>query len=1707
MTTQFTKQIFSSTYKDDYADSDNYHRVLFNSGRALQARELTQLQTIIQSEIERLGRHLFKEGASINPGGVTCNNSYEFIKLNTVVNPLPTDPSELVGIPLTTGGGIIVEVIEAIAASGDDPATLFVKYLSTSQGTSGTRAIRAAAGEDLVGEGYILTIQTTDTVSNPAVGTGTKASIHAGDFWTQGHFVFAQEQSAIISKYTSTPTLDIGFKVIQQIVTTGDNGALFDNQGATPNLSSPGADRYQIKLIFTTRDALASDENFVHVAKIEDGVVVSQVSGIDDYNKINEVLALRTNEESGDYIAKKFTLKFDDNITDDSYLNFVVSPGTAYVQGYRANRDINSVIPVLKPRTTVTENNQVIAANYGNYILCNGNKGIPDINTIEEMDLRSDTTYGGASIGTARVRFVEEDDGNNYRLYLMQITMNTGQTFRDVRSIGKSVTNFWNLVLENNQAVLKEASNASLLFPLPAARPQSLGDISLTVQRRFITATDGSGNATIPLTATGENFADTNDWVTGPADDAVSNATVTGAGTQLATISGGPNNVASFEVLGYVNKSAGVVRSKTLVTTSETIAPDSSGNLVLSNSDIYEIVEIYEVDSASTFPDLVPRYDVDKGQRDNYYGLGKLTLKAGQTAPAGTNQVVIQYSYFQHGTAGDFFSVNSYTGQIDYADIPDHTLADGSVVNLRDFLDFRPSVNSSGNFGGGSKVNELPKNADLIQADISYYLSKACSVIIDTDGIVKVQESSESLSPIAPETPNNALELYRVNMNPYLVSTTDLSIKAIDSKRFTMADIGRLEKRIDSLEEVTALNLLELNTTTLDVLDSAGVNRTKSGFFVDNFVDQSRSATWSSDHKASIDPSAKIMRPKFVENQVRYIYDSDQSTNVVKKGDNIYLAHDETTWLDQPLASSAENINPFAVVTNRGWLEITPSSDEWREVRYQADRIIDGGLRIDTEQATLWNNWAWNWTGNETTGTQVGSQTTSSAGGGGTTTTTTVQRVVADETIREVVDDRLVDVALIPFMRARKISFRAIGLRPNTRHFAFFDDVNVASWIRSETFSRFSDDDTDYGSEFANITSHPQGSSELSSNAEGKIEGSFFLPSTSTLKFRAGQSEFKLLDVTVSDEREATSIASTSYLAQGVLERRQRDVLSTRWLRVGTSSTSSFIANPTPARRPSGGSGNPAFPPPATVSPGGPPGTGTSPSKDPLAQTFMVDTGTGIFVTKIGIYFATKATVAPVVCQIRPVVNGAPASNEFVPGATTFLSPVDVEISNNASVKTFFTFDEPVYLNGGTEYAIVLLTDSTDYNVYIAETYEFLIGSTEKRVNRQPTLGSLFKSQNSRIWEPDQTKDLTFSIERANFTATEGEVILENAKAPGRQLVDNPFITAQGDPYIEVYHPEHGFVVGDEVTISGSTDIGGIPHANINGPRTVAAVDGLGYVFTASSNATSSVFGGGTQVSASQNVMFDVAVPYIENIIPTFTAVNYESKFMSGSSLAGAELEYIKDVNYTTLFNKSNNYFNSPRLLGTAANESANLATGVKSITTKVGLVSANEYVSPVIDMQRASISLISNQIDNQSSVAGTGVNANVPLNYVEETNAANGSHLAKHLTQPVTLAETAVGLKVLLSANRPSVADFDVYYRTNSVSELLVSDWTLATKETAIPSDENTEIFRDYRYLIGGQNGTLDSFDQFQIKIVMRTTNSSKVPTFKDLRAIAMSV
>ena len=1669
----FNKNTFATTYKDDWVDSANYHRVLFNSGRALQARELNQMQTITQAEIGRLGKHLFNQGAAVNPGSVNINNAYEFVKLQDAALP----SGNFVGLTLTSGTTSIgMEVLEAIDVSGSDPATLFVRYTSTTGGTAGTTPVRVGAGENLTGGPATVQVQVTDTIANPCTGVGTKVSIAAGDFFAIDRFVFAKAQSFILSKYSGTPDATIGFKVTEDIITTADTNALFDNQGVSPNTSSPGADRYRISLAIANKADLTSSDNFVYVAKIQNGAIATQVTGIEEYNKVNDILALRTQEESGNYIAKRFELAFETNDSDATKLDYKISRGVAYVDGYRSIVDAPISLPVSKPRTTISSNNNVVSVDYGNYLEVTGNRGIPNLSVFEKVNLRNATGHGGSTIGTARVRAITED-GSNYRIYLFDLQMSPGNNRQTTRSIGTSGTNYFNVILDNSQAAFRETANDVMLFPVPNDRPQAVSDISLTVQRRENVTTNGSGQGTLTaLSSPGETFADDDLWIgANPSSgNAFAPSIVSGGNGGTAAQIGTSHNNATVNVAYYVNKAQASVRNKVLTETTETVTANASGHLELNFPDIHEVLRLTTVDSDGT--SVMPRYTLDNGQRDTHYQRGKMQKKPGQTTPAGN--IFVRYKYFAHQAGGDFFAVNSYTGQVDYGKIPNYTATDGTTYELRNVLDFRSSVNPGttfpGDFSTGARINELPRDRDTTQFDVSYYQGKNARVVIDRFNNVSVLESEPDLNPQFPPVPANSMELYRIEMNPFTIHDSDLSKERIPAKRFTMADIGKLESRIDNLEETTALNLLEVSTETLAVLDASNNNRLKAGFFVDNFTDQSRSFVQDENYQAGIDLVEKVVRPWQTQNNINLKYDSDKSTNTILKGDTVYKTYSHVDYIVQDKATETENINPFAVVINEGLLELSPSNDSWIERRYLADKDNPQQTRVipsTTSRPLLFNDFIFNWTGqavNLRMGQQVGTRTFDE----GRDRVTQTDRVIGDRSDRVLVRDHLIDSVFIPYMRSRKIYFRAFGLKPSTQVFAFFDNKPVANWVRAETFQRTANENTDFGTEHARATSHPSGASTLTTNTEGYVAGTFFLPSTSTERFRSGTREFKLLDISLPNDENSTSIATAPFTSTGVLETRQREYNNTRVVTIGGTE------NRRRRRR-----------------------------ADPLAQSFMVDDEEGVFITKVGVRFQTKDAAVPVACQIRPTVNGIPSSDDIVPNGTKVLSPSSVTVSTDATAITNFEFDEPVYLNGNTEYCIVLLADTTSYNVYVARAGGLVLGSTEARVSKQPSLGSMFLSQNARTWTPDQERDLTFTIQRAEFSTAVSYAVLENREVPKFILETDGLLTSNTSTTVEVAALGHGLRVGDKVMISGAVAAGGITATNLNGNRTVTAVDGYGFRFTAGAAATSTVFGGGSAVSIIPNYMVDAVYPIIETLVPPKTLTTHQAKFISGNSLAGTETTYGKDANFIPMTNNALTGFEFPKMVANSVNEVANLASGVKSTTYRVTLTNSSSKVSPIVDTQRASLVLTHNMVDDQASVVTTG--KNVPLNYVAETDAlGNGSMLSKHITIPVTLAEEAVGMKILIAANRPSGTDFDVLLRTHdgATDSVLTAQYSPLNKEEAVPTDDNPDVFREYSYLPGGQGGTSDAFTAFQLKIVFRSTNSAKVPVIRDIRAIAMA-
>jgi hypothetical protein len=116
-------------------------------------------------------------------------------------------------------------------------------------------------------------------------------------------------------------------------------------------------------------------------------------------------------------------------------------------------------------------------------------------------------------------------------------------------------------------------------------------------------------------------------------------------------------------------------------------------------------------------------------------------------------------------------------------------------------------------------------------------------------------------------------------------------------------------------------------------------------------------------------------------------------------------------------------------------------------------------------------------------------------------------------------------------------------------------------------------------------------------------------------------------------------------------------------------------------------------------------------------------------------------------------------------------------------------------------------------------------------------------------------------------------------------------------------------------------------------------------------------------------------------------------------------------------------------------------------------------------------------------------------------------SGISKYVTNPVKLALTSTFIKIRFSANVPSQADVDVYYKTTlgSTSALDSIKYTLATPDLAMVKVENgNETFYDVEYSIDNSAANLEPFDALQVKLVMRSTNTSAIPKIKDLRIVA---
>jgi len=818
------------------------------------------------------------------------------------------------------------------------------------------------------------------------------------------------------------------------------------------------------------------------------------------------------------------------------------------------------------------------------------------------------------------------------------------------------------------------------------------------------------------------------------------------------------------------------------------------------------------------YNDVSSFFDLDKGQKDQYYDYSRLIRRDGYPEPTRKLFAIFDHYTVPSNDEGDIFTVDSYDAERFAKDIP---VIGPNMRRASDTLDFRPRVATfdpdtatASPFDYNSRVftNQpkllLASNESSI-IGYNFYVPRIDRLYLNKLGNFVYVEGVADRNPKPPEKVGDVMLLAEINLPAYLYDPDTANITSIDNRRYTMRDIGKLEDRIETLEQLTSLNLLEVQTQSLQVRDATGLDRFKSGIFVDDFKNSD-----FVDNSSTMLPDTGLLIPfrdaatvegllssanSVPDDEIDLSIDFDLlDSNVQKTGKLVTLKYNEVEFLNQPHATKVENVNPFAVVLYNGSVTLNPQQDFWVRRLWRPARV-----------------------------TMIPNPGRRGQAFGGT-------RVVSNTA----------DV----FMRSRNVSFEAVGLKPNTRYYQFLDgngsvdfvpklleiqDLSGIFQIGETVIGTIGDNDVEicrfrlcrpdhkkgpFAAPTTSYTNNPYSIDTvppeqyslattflnldvlaMSQNAlgqyRGRVEpqmkvkgvnsgaqavvsdvrllsdnggdllGCFFLRNplarpAPTVRIRTGTKEYKLTNSPTNAEplpgSKLISTAETTYTANG------------RVLVLQNVQTVFF---------------------------------------DPLAQSFLVEDD-GAFITSVDVFFANKDPGnIPVEVQLRTMELGTPTTTLASPHARVLVKPEEITTSRDASIATNIKFPSPIYLEPNLEYAVVLLADTDQYEVWIAEMGKKTVNANDLPAATgvvyatQYSMGSLFKSQNGSIWSASQYEDMMFKLYRADFTASAGSAYFYSPKLD----VGNSGTRILGQDPIETY--PRRLTVGIETYTSGVSGI------------------------------------------------------------------------------------------------------------------------------------------------------------------------------------------------------------------------------------------------------------------------------------------------------------
>lgn len=568
-------------------------------------------------------------------------------------------------------------------------------------------------------------------------------------------------------------------------------------------------------------------------------------------------------------------------------------------------------------------------------------------------------------------------------------------------------------------------------------------------------------------------------------------------------------------------------------------------------------------------------------------------------------------------------------------------------------------------------------------------------------------------------------------------------------------------------------------------------------------------------------------------------------------------------------------------------------------------------------------------------------------------------------------DTALVSVESLAYMRPIDITFDATDCKPRARMYALFDGLPVNNLITPE-----------HGPDAGVL------GGRIVADEYGRIRGTLSIPA---MTFRTGTKEFKLTENPNYLEPDINGstygYATAEFSSTGIKQVYQQTIT---------------VENFTIVNR----------------------------VHDPLAQSFFTyGVKGGCFVTKIDLYFYSKDEELPVWVEIREMVNGYPGPGMVTPNARVTLNPDQVNLSNDSTAVTTFTFPNPIYLEEDKDYCFVILANCQTYNVFTCTMGERSF-ETGRIVFEQPLLGSLFKSQNNMTWTAEQYEDIKFKMYRADFNTSVNANVLLTATSPATSIPTSFLSTTNGSNVIRAELTfDHCLEVGNKTALEVDTRgvYNGISAATLRNEFNVTAVLGrraFEFVVPTPANKTGKIEHGGF---VNKVFVTNAGAGYDSLNPPTVT---FSAAPVGGTTASGTVVIENGKIIGVTITNPGFGYLTAPSV--TISGSVGLGATAIADMEIKANIYTNRAYsiVTPAIENLEVADTAIDCTLDyTQGNYEGGNVTSYsqgvpLPFNLASRNWLPQNAWLCSHFNEQTMMSgRKSATLGMLLSSNNSNVS------------------------------------------------------------------------------------